>query len=189
MKWFHRKPKALSATEALEAEFNEVMRKVNEASPVARACVGYGVAFAWKIFNAEFSSMDEFRRQSRSRQLDFMKKFTHLETIMTENNDPQVALGVALTKMYFAPLIEGNGPMINRMAEQLEPLNREGAILLGSVPSPDSSSPPSGDRLRAAISLGQQMALQEAELMLALKTRQALSTAARAEKKPNNKAQ
>jgi hypothetical protein len=38
------------------------------------------------------------------------------------------------TKMYFAPLIEGNGPMVNRMAEQLEPLNREGAILLGSVP-------------------------------------------------------
>jgi hypothetical protein len=91
--------------------------------------------------------------------------------------------------MYFASLIEGNGPMVKRMAEQLEPLNREEAILLGSVPSPDSSSPPSGDRLRAAISLGQQMALQEAELMLALKTRQALSTAARAEKKPNNKAQ
>jgi hypothetical protein len=188
MKWFHRRPRALSAAEALEAEFNEVMRKVNEASSVARACVGYGVTFAWKIFNAEFSSMDEFRRPPRSRQIDFMKKFTHLEKIMTENNDPQVALGVALTKMYFGPLIEGNGPMVNRMAEQLEPLNREGAILLGSVPSPDSSSPPSGDRLRAAISLGQQMALQEAELILALKTRRALSTAARAEKKPNSKA-
>jgi hypothetical protein len=36
------------------------MKKVNDASPVARASVGYGVAFAWKIFNAEFSSMDEF---------------------------------------------------------------------------------------------------------------------------------
>jgi hypothetical protein len=33
MKWFHRRPKALSAAEALEAEFNEVMRKVNEATP------------------------------------------------------------------------------------------------------------------------------------------------------------
>jgi hypothetical protein len=117
-----------------------------------------------------------------------MKKFTDLETIMTENNDPQVAIGVALTKMYLAPLIEDNGPMVNRMAEQLEPLNREGAILLGSVPSPDSSLQPSS-RLKAAISAGEQMALREAEQMLALKTRQALSTAARAEKPPNNKAQ
>jgi hypothetical protein len=147
------------------------------------------VAFAWKIFNAEFSSIDEFRRQSRGRQLDFMKKFTRLETVMTENHDPQVSLGVALTKMYFAPLIEGNGPMVNRMAEQLEPLNSEGAILLGSIPSPDSSSPPSAAELKAAISFGQQMALQEAEMMLALKTRRALSTGGAAEKKPNNTAQ
>ncbi|SRR6266481_6412909 len=108
---------------------------VGEAfSPAARACVGYGVAFAWKIFNEKFASMNEFRRQSHSRQLDFIETLINLET-MTEKNDPEVALGVELTKLYISQLIEGNEPMANRMAEQLEPLNREGAILLGSVPT------------------------------------------------------
>jgi hypothetical protein len=33
------------------------------------------------------------------------------------------------------PLIEGNGAMVNRMADQLEPLNQEGSILLGEFPN------------------------------------------------------
>jgi hypothetical protein len=144
MRWFQRRPKteamnSAADAEALEAEFNEVLRKVNAASPVARAAVGYGVALAWKIFNAEFPSIDEFRGQSRSLQMDFLTKLAKTEDIMRDKNDPQVALGVALTKMYFAPLIEGNGPMVNRMAEQLEPLNREGALLLGSLPPRDGN--------------------------------------------------
>jgi hypothetical protein len=87
----------------LEAEFNEVIRKVSEASPVARAAVGYGVAFAWKIFHAEFQSVEEYQRQSRSRQLDVFQKLTNVERVMHEKGDHQIAIGIALTKMYFAP--------------------------------------------------------------------------------------
>lgn len=125
----------ISEAEALEAEFNEVMRRVMTAPGAVRVAVAYGVAFLWKLFDAEFGSAEAFQIQPRSVQLAYLEKLTKLEESMAQR-DPQVSLGVALTKMYLAPIIERNGTMVNRMADHIEPLNREGSILLlGTLPN------------------------------------------------------
>jgi hypothetical protein len=63
--WF-RRPKPSTNVDAMEAAFHAVVRQVRvEMSESQRAAVGYGVAFAWRAFNAKFSSGGgDFLKQS-----------------------------------------------------------------------------------------------------------------------------
>ena len=51
---------------------------------------------------------------------------TRFEETMWAEGQRSEALGTALLKMYLAPVIEENPAKENRMAEKIEPLNREG---------------------------------------------------------------
>lgn len=134
--WFRKKritdSGAADEAEALEAEFNGVLNQVAHFSDAQRAQVARGVALSWKLFNAQFESADAFLGRPRKDQLDYLEKVANFEQSVTEE-EPLLAIGVALTRMYLAPLIERNAVMVNRMAEKLEPLNRDGFAMLGSV--------------------------------------------------------
>jgi hypothetical protein len=54
---------------------------------------------------------------------------------MAEKGDAEVATGMSLANMYFAALLvlsekTGRAAMVNHMADQLEPFNKEGSVLL-----------------------------------------------------------
>lgn len=133
--WLRRRKEPRSEAEAaFEEEFNEVMRKVDAASPPARAAVAYGVAFSWRMFVTSYPTAAQFQSEPRNVQMAFADKLTKLEEHLTSRGDA-TALGVGLTKMYLAPLVDHNAALANRMVARLEPLNREGYVLLNAGPT------------------------------------------------------
>lgn len=131
--WFRRRSeKVIDDAAALEAEFDEVMRKVDSFDDRLRATVAYGVAFSWRIFVASYPTAERFQDEPLSKQMEFVDKLTQLENYFKSKQSELglAAVGAALTRMYLAPLIERNAAMGNRMADRLERLNREGFSLL-----------------------------------------------------------
>jgi hypothetical protein len=133
--WLRRKKNIATEAQALEAEFDAEMQKLATVSGDTRAAVAYGVALSWRMFNAEFGSAEAFQNEPRRVQIAYAKKLVDLREAMM-NREPEIALGIALTTMCLAPLIERNSALVNRMAEKLEPLNREGSVLQGVMPLP-----------------------------------------------------
>jgi len=73
-------------------------------------------------------------------QEEFIKRMEEFES-MTERNDYAVAVGVQLAILYFSALflLSANqvpAEVVNRIADQLEPLNKEGFVLLPSGTPP-----------------------------------------------------
>ena len=134
--WF-RRPKPSTDVDAMELAFHAGVRRVRvEMSAAQRAAVAYGVAFAWRAFNSKFpSGGDDFLKKSSAIKVDFINSVEKMQNAMAERNDAEVAAGMALANMYFTSLLAlsektGSAAMVNRMANQLEPFNREGSALL-----------------------------------------------------------
>lgn len=137
--WF-RKAKPSASVDAMEAAFHASIRQVRtDMSASQQAAVGYGVAFAWRAFNSKFASGEDCMRKFSAIKTDFIHSIEKMHNAMAERNDAEVAAGMALANMYFAALVAlsertGNAAMVNRMADQLEPFNKEGSTLLNIGP-------------------------------------------------------
>lgn len=129
--WGRRKQSAPATQADAERMFMQAMAQVSTLSAVDRATVAYGVAFSWKVFNAQFKSVENFRRQSFREQNIFVDGLQNMQVKLAANGDPGVGIGVSLTIMFLAAVIECDAAMINRLSDQLEPLNREGFLLVG----------------------------------------------------------
>ena len=119
-----------SDDQVLEEEFNGVLSAFDKAPEVNKLAIAYMLAFCWKLFNSKFGSQDEFKRSSRDQQFDYLRSLTSLESKLVKDGKKLEAVGVALMKMYLAPLMEGDDDMALRMAKKLEPLNQLGWPLL-----------------------------------------------------------
>jgi hypothetical protein len=134
--WFRRSPKPSTGAAGMETAFHDSMSRVKvEMSNAQRTAVAYGVAFAWRTFNSKFSSGEDFLKKPSAIKMDFINDIEKMRNAMAERNENEVATGIALANMYFAALSTlsektGDAAMVNRMADQLEPLNKEGTILL-----------------------------------------------------------
>jgi len=113
-----------------ERLFMETMAGVSSLSGTERATVAYGVAFSWKAFNVNFKSVENFKRQPLSVKAKFLEGLQKMQVKMAEEGDTGVSLGISLTTMFVVACMDGDGGLINRMSDQLEPLNREGFRLL-----------------------------------------------------------
>lgn len=110
---------------ALEAEFNEVIRQVNEAPPEVRLTVAITLGQAWLALNARFGSVEGFAAAPRNVQLEYGQALSRLEEKLFADDMRLEAFGTALLKMFLAPVMERNEAMQARMAAKLEPLNQE----------------------------------------------------------------
>jgi hypothetical protein len=130
-----RRPKPSTDADAMEAAFHAAIRRVRvEMSESQRAawlsgCIRGGrlqcEVSIWRLFPQEV-----FRDQS-----GLITSVEKMQNAMAERNDAEVAAGMALANMYFAALLAlsenaGSAAMVNRMADTLEPFNREGTVLL-----------------------------------------------------------
>jgi hypothetical protein len=130
--WFSRK-NAVSDAEKMEAAFMDGVQRISSLLPEARAAFVYGVAFAWRAFNVKFSSVPNFLQQPQEIKVGFIESMEAMQLQLAAKGDPEVGAGIYLTTMYFVALLEGTGAMVNRMADKLEPFNREGTMLLNAL--------------------------------------------------------
>jgi hypothetical protein len=129
---FSRK-KPVTDAEKMEAAFMDGVQKISTLPPEARAAFAYGVAFAWRAFNVKFSSVPNFLQQPQEIKVGFIDSMEAMQRQLAAKDDAEVGAGICLTTMYFVALLEGTGAMVNRMADKLEPFNREGTILLNAA--------------------------------------------------------
>jgi hypothetical protein len=111
-----------------------------------RKTISMGVAYSWRLFNVNFGTAPKFidaapnfMKRPPAEQETFVDRLYQLSQLMAEKDD-EGSLGVALTRCYLVGLqaLAGKSPdvtvaMINRMADQLDPFNREGFALLPSA--------------------------------------------------------
>jgi hypothetical protein len=117
------------ADEKVVEAFKTSMETVSGFAPERRLAVAYGVAFTWKLFNVNFSSTGHFRSNKRQRD-KFFKGVDKLREEMNRRGDNDVVRGIIMTSFYFLSLVDSDAATINWMADQLEPLNREGFALV-----------------------------------------------------------
>jgi len=120
----------LTTQAEVERMFMTSVGLVSNMSVVDRAAVAYGVALSWNAFNANFKSMDDFKHLSVREREAFLDSLQNIQVELEKRGDRHAGFGVSLTVMFLCAVPEFDAAGINRMSDQLEPLNREGFALL-----------------------------------------------------------
>lgn len=105
-------------------KFTGALRRADEATQVA---VGHSINMANTMFAKRFGSIDTFCQQSANERTNYIKSLTVFEEKMS-HQDPSVALGFGLFKMWVGVLSEQDHELISKFSKELEYFSRKGVV-------------------------------------------------------------
>jgi hypothetical protein len=148
-----RKAKPAFDVAGLEMAFNNLISRVRRMPEQQQAGVAAGVAYAMRSFGALYpGGVKSFVNQRAKVQQGFVDMLEASANDATNNPAAikisglnlgrELATGIRLTNMYFAALLPLSHPewrtddvygMIDRLGDQLRPLNHQGQTLLSDI--------------------------------------------------------
>ena len=114
---FFKKKQPLGREE-LREEFERFTSTLRHADDVTQIAVGYSINMANSLFIKRFGSVDAFCQQSGSERVNYIKSLTTFEEKMSQQ-DPAVALGFGLFKMWIGVLSEQDQELMSQFSKDL----------------------------------------------------------------------
>ena len=111
----------------LREEFEKFTSALRRADDVTQIAVGHSINMANSMFIQRFGSVEAFCRQHASERIKYIQSLTAFEEKMIQQ-DPPVALGFGLFKMWVGVLSEQDQELMSQFAKELGYFSRKGGL-------------------------------------------------------------
>jgi hypothetical protein len=108
------------------SEFDEarkILGRLKACDMQTRNAVGAGVQLANADFLRQFTGLESFRSLPQESQRQFCAELSDLELAL-RNEEPGVALGVGLYRIWLAEIVSGRQNVVELLGEELAELSR-----------------------------------------------------------------
>jgi hypothetical protein len=107
-------------------EARKILGRLKACGPQTRSAVGAGVHLANADFLRHFTGLESFRSLQPEAQRQFCAELSDLEMAL-RNEEPAVALGVGLYRIWLAEMVSGRQKVAELLGEELTELSRKGS--------------------------------------------------------------
>lgn len=111
----------------LRDEFERFTSALRCADDVTQMAVGHSINMANSIFIKRFGSIDAFCRHPQDERIKYIQSITAFEEKMSQQ-DPSVALGFGLFKMWVGVLSERDQELMSQFSKELGYFSRKGDL-------------------------------------------------------------
>lgn len=111
----------------LREEFEKFTSALRRADAKTQIAVGQSINMANSMFIKRFGSPDAFCQKATSERIEFIKSLTAFEEKMSQQ-DPPVALGFGLFKMWVGVLGEQDYELMSQFSKELGYFSRKGDL-------------------------------------------------------------
>jgi len=121
------KKKEPPSRKELREEFEKFTGALHRADDVTQIAVGHSINMANSMFIKQFGSVDVFCQQPTSERIKYIQSLTAFEEKMSQQ-DPSVALGFGLFKMWVGVLSEQDQELMSQFSKELGYFSRKGGL-------------------------------------------------------------
>jgi len=111
----------------LREEFEKLTSALRRADDITQIAVGHSINMANSMFIQRFGSPDAFCQKPTSERIEYIKSLTAFEEKMSQQ-DPSVALGFCLFKMWICVLSEQDHELMSQFSKELGYFSRKGDL-------------------------------------------------------------
>lgn len=111
----------------LREEFEKFTSALHRADDVTQMAVGHSINMANSMFIKRFGSINAFCQQPASERIKYIQSLTAFEEKMSQQ-DPSVALGFGLFKMWVGVLSEQDQELMSQFSKELGYFSRKGDL-------------------------------------------------------------
>lgn len=111
----------------LREEFEKFTNALRRADDVTQMAVGHSINMANSMFIKRFGSIDAFCQQPKGERIKYIQSLTAFEEKMSQQ-DPSVALGFGLFKMWVGVLSEQDQELMSQFSKELGYFSRKGDL-------------------------------------------------------------